>query len=211
MSIGITGSWINQEDVDRMTPEIYDGMVQDAIGRLHKRGRKPKKNAQLIGGVAPWAEQMAIDIFLKGFANSYFGYAPACGVGQGFFHIENGYDEDKELLELRAKRFQEFCDKCKFQFGANYDALYAFGSGSAGICWCAGGWKDAQRMIAHHSRNTLLCYTWEDGPEPVDPYVRVIWDKCEAPEKIHVPIQLIEAGIITPMPEKKKRKSKKKT
>jgi len=210
MSIGITGSWIEQEDVDRMTPEIYEGMVQDAIGRMHKRGRKPKKTATMIGGVAPWAEQINMDIFLRGFSSYYFGYAPACAEGPGRFKLKNGHDEDEELLKLRAYRFNEFCVKCYKPFDLQYNDIIINSSMNGGICWCSGGWKDAQRLIAYYSRETLLCYTWADGTEPVDPYVRGIWDKCEAPEKVHIPLQLIEAGIITQMPEKKKRKTKKK-
>jgi hypothetical protein len=207
MKICVTGPWERDDDIRKMTGKIYKLVYQDLLARIRIRSRKPEKKVCIISGCAPWIDHTAISLFLDGHVLRYEGYSPSkIGLSNKFEYV--GCGDNESLIDLLNLRYEEFSQCMNRNMMDDYRTIVTMVPMLGTVSWCSGGFQDRIRMMS--SADYLICYTWDKEPEPVEPTCAAIWNKSQAKNKVHVPLSILEEGIVTKMPKGKVSKKRKK-
>lgn len=167
--LAIIGTAGRNEDGDKLTKEHYDYMYQ--VAKTHNTNK-------VVSGGAPWADHIAVRLFLRNCVEKLILYLP--------FEFTDGKFTDEYFNGLH----RNFSKKCEI------DSLNEIKLAIDKGCKVIYGNKTTDRTKAFHARNTLIAekctemiaFTFNDGDIPKVGGTLDTWNKANC-EKIHYPLK----------------------
>lgn len=176
--VAIIGTAGRGEDSVKMTPTIFQGMVTKVREVLSEKGLKTE-DVMLVSGGAPWADHVAVRLYLQGDHGGLTLHLPAELEEKGFRQNRNYSDPGRTLnyyhQQFTAKIGSSSIDELN-QAREKGAVLTQHNSFSMRNAWVA---ADADFLIA---------FTWANGSLPKPGGTRQTWDRTHRP-KVHIPLE----------------------
>jgi len=180
MKIGIIGTAGRKEDGKRLTKDSFNKMVKDAKDRI-KIWRFEKNKIDLVSGGAPWADHVAVSLYLSGDADTLTLFLPCMFDRTHKKFFPEGEGKPASIINYYHEKFG------KAVGGSSRDGLVKAEKKGAILIELDGF---MQRNIKVGEVDVLLAYTFGFGI-PSSSGTKHCWDNSPAAKKIHVGISTL--------------------